>query len=422
VVAPAVPLPPPAPSGSGRRVTIVVQNLSVPFDRRVWLESQALVAAGYEVSVVCPTGRGGEQRYELLDGVRIHRYPPPRTAMGPVGYTWEFAYCWARTAALVRHIQRAEGIDVLQACNPPDTFFALARLLRRQGVRFVFDQHDLCPETYASRFAKDSGLLHRGLLALERATYRTADHVLATNGSYRAVALERGGRRPDDVTIVRTGPDPHRLRPGPADPSLRRGRPHLVAYLGVMGPQDGVDVAVHAIADLVHRGRRTDTTFALIGDGDVRDDIVALVHQLGLDEFVDLPGRVPDEVLFRYLTTADIGLSPDPPSPLNDVSTMNKTMEYMAFGLPVVAFDLTETRVSAGDSALYAPGGSVPAFADLVGQLLDDPVRRRRMGDRARRRVVQDLAWEHQAGAYVAVYDALCGAAAEGSPRIGVPA
>jgi glycosyltransferase involved in cell wall biosynthesis len=408
VVAPAVPLPPPAPSGTGRRVTIVVQNLPVPFDRRVWLEAQALVAAGYEVSVVCPSGRGGESRYERLDGVHIHRYPPPRTAMGVVGYAWEFAYCWARTAALVRHIQRTDGIDVLQACNPPDTFFALARLLRRQGVRFVFDQHDLCPETYASRFARSSGLLHRGLLGLERATYRTADHVLATNGSYRAVALDRGACGPEQVTIVRTGPDPDRLRAGPPDPSLKRGRPHLVAYLGVMGPQDGVDVAVHAIADLVHRRRRTDTTFALIGDGDVRDDIVALVHHLGLDDVVDLPGRVPDDVLFGYLSTADVGLSPDPPGPLNDVSTMNKTMEYMAFGLPVVAFDLTETRVSAGEGALYAPGGSVPAFADLVGQLLDDPVRRRRMGDLARWRVEDELAWRHQADAYVGVYDRLC--------------
>ncbi len=398
--------PPPATSHGGR-VTIVVQNLPVPFDRRVWLECQALRDAGYEVSVICPTGPGCEARYEVLDGVRINRYPPPPPADGVASYAWEFAYCWARTAALARRIQQLDGIDVLQACNPPDTFFALARLLRPSGVRFVYDQHDLCPETYASRFERPSPLLHRALLGLERATYRTADHVIVTNGSYRRVALERGGLDPADVTIVRTGPDPHRLRPGAPDPGLRRGREHLVAYLGVMGPQDGVDLAVHAIADLVHRQGRTDTSFALIGDGDARSDVVDLVRRLDLADHVDLPGRVPDDLLFRYLSTADVGLSPDPPSPLNDVSTMNKTMEYMAFGLPVVAFDLPETMVSGGDGAVYAPGGDVPAFAAAVGGLLDDPARRADLGRRARQRVEDVLAWDRQAEAYVGVFDRL---------------
>jgi glycosyltransferase involved in cell wall biosynthesis len=389
------------------QVTIVVQNLPVPFDRRVWLECGALTDAGYDVSVICPTGPGGETAYEELDGVRIHRYPPPRPSSGAVSYAWEFGYCWLRTAALAARVLRRDGIDVLQACNPPDTFFALARLLRPWGVRFVFDQHDLCPETYRSRFERPSERLARGLLALERATYKTADHVIATNESYREVAFARGGLDPDDVTIVRTGPDPQRLRRGPADPALRRGRQHLVVYLGVMGPQDGVDVAVEAIADLVHRQGRTDTTFALIGDGDAREDVRTLVHELGLDDVVEMPGRIADQDLFRYLSTASVGLSPDPPSPLNDLSTMNKTMEYMAFGLPVVAFDLKETKVSAAGAAAYASGGDVRSFATELGALLDDPERRAVMGHHGRRRVEDVLAWDRQAPGYVGVFDRL---------------
>jgi glycosyltransferase involved in cell wall biosynthesis len=414
------------PSRAGR-VTIVVQNLPVPFDRRVWLEAQALTAAGYEVSVVCPTGPGFEAPYEELDGVVIHRYPAPPPSAGAASYVREFAYCWAKTAALVRRIRRTTGIDVLQACNPPDTFFALARVLRRHGVRFVFDQHDLCPETYRSRFEDPSPALLRGLHALERATYRTADHVIATNESYKRIAIERGGLDADGVTVVRTGPDPRRLRRVDPDPSLRRGRPHLVAYLGVMGPQDGVDVAVRVAADIVHRRGRRDVHFALIGDGDARDDVRALVRELDLEDHVELPGRVPDDDLFRYLSTASVGLSPDPPNPLNDVSTMNKTMEYLAFELPVVAFDLTETMVSAADAGLYATGGDEQAFAEHVVALLDDPVRRTRMGAIGRRRVEDVLAWDRQVPAYIDVFDRLCrqGASpvgvAPGSDRVPVP-
>jgi glycosyltransferase involved in cell wall biosynthesis len=297
------------------RVTIVVQNLPVPFDRRVWLECGALTEAGYAVSVVCPTGPGAEAPYEVLDGVRIHRYPAPAPTKGTLSFVREFAYCWTRTALIVRRILADEGIDVLQACNPPDTYFALARLLRHRGVQFVFDHHDLCPETYVSKFAQPSPTLLRGLRALERATFRTADHVIATNESYRAAAIDRGGRAPDDVTVVRTGPDPGRLRRGAADPALRRAREHLVAYLGVMAPQDGVDVAVRAAADLVHRQGRTDVHFAFIGDGDARADLEALAHELDLDAHVDFPGRVPDDELVRYLSTASVGLSAGPPHP-----------------------------------------------------------------------------------------------------------
>ena len=243
---------------------------------------------------------------------------------------------------------------MIQACNPPDIFWPIALALRAlEGTRFVFDHHDLCPELYQSRFPRGPKLPYKGLRALERRTHRAADHVIATNDSYREIAMRRGGKRPDEVTVVRTGPDPQRLQPGEADPELRRGRRYLVAYIGVMGPQDGVDIVVRAADIVVNKLGRDDIAFTLIGSGDCFDDLVALRDELGLAGHVEFTGRAPDELVVRIMSTADAGLSPDPKNPLNDVSTMNKTMEYMAFGLPVVAFDLRETRVSAGDAAVY---------------------------------------------------------------------
>jgi glycosyltransferase involved in cell wall biosynthesis len=276
-------------------------------------------------------------------------------------------------------------------------------------VRFVFDQHDLCPELYESRFPEGPRLPHRALRFLERRTYRAADHVIATNDSYRAVAMGRGTKRPEDVTVVRTGPDPTRLRPGTPEPALRRGHRFMAAYIGVMGPQDGVDLLLKAADHIVHTMGRTDVAFVLIGSGDCFDELVDLARGLGLEDHVEFTGRAPDELVSRVMSTADLGLSPDPKNPLNDVSTMNKTMEYMSFALPVVAFDLWETRVSAGDAAVYAEPNVVERYAEAIVDLLDDEPRRRRMGAIARARVEDELAWHHQADRYVAVYRALIG-------------
>lgn len=395
-----------------RRVLIVVQNLPLPLDRRVWLECQALVAAGIGVSVVCPKGEGSMAKpFEMLDGVRIHRYDAPPPASGLSGYVREFIVCWLRTARLVWREFRAVGFEVLQTCNPPDTYWALALLLKPFGVRFVFDQHDLCPEVYLSRFGEGaSKLLYRMLLLLERATYRSADRVISTNESYRTVATTRGHVDPRHVTVVRSGPDPARLRPVPPEDGLRKGRAHLCCYLGVMGPQDRVDLVVHAADHLVHRLGRTDTQFALLGFGDCHDELKALTKTLELDDHIDFPGRADDDMIRRYLSTADLGLAPDPKSPLNDVSTHNKVMEYMACATPVVSFDLTETRVSAGDAAAYVTPDEDPiAFALEIDRLLDDPGARAEMGRTGRARVEADLAWEHQAPGYVAVFEALLG-------------
>ena len=389
-----------------RRILIVVQNLPVPLDRRVWLECQALTAAGYGVSVICPKGPG-DPSFEVLDGVRIHKYTPPPAAKGLLAYVYEFLYCWLRTAYLAIREYRQVGFDALQACNPPDTYFALAALFRPFGVRFVFDHHDLCPEIYAAKFGRTGGLVYRMLLRLERSTFQLADRVISTNDSYRQIALDRGGRAPGTVSVVRSGPDLRRLTRLPRAPELKNGATFLCAYVGIMGRQDGVDRLVDAARVVVHEMGRTDVHFALLGFGDCLEELRQQVVRDGLQEFVTFTGRAGDDTLCRYLSTADLGLSPDPRSAFNDLSTMNKTIEYMAFGLPVVAFDLKETRVSAGGAAAYVADGDVAGFAKTIVELLDDPARRALMGRTGRERVVRELAWEHQAPQYVSVYDEL---------------
>jgi len=404
-------------AASAARVLIIVQNLPVPFDRRVWLECQALVAAGYRVAVVCPKGNG-DPSHEVIDTVELYKYRPYAPGGSKASFLAEYAYSFLATAWHTLKARRKGRFAVLQACNPPDIFWPIALALRIiDRTKFVFDHHDLCPELFKSRFPDGPSLPYRGLLALERRTHRTADHVISTNDSYRAVAINRSGKRPPDVTVVRTGPDPDKLRRGPEDPEQRRGRKHLVAYIGVMGPQDGVDIVVRAADIVVHEMGRDDIAFTLIGKGDCFDDLVALRDQLRLNGHVEFTGRAPDELVKKVMSTADAGLSPDPKNPLNDVSTMNKTMEYMSFELPVVAFDLIETKVSARDAAVYvAPAGrpeqEIRDYAKAIVDLIDDEPERLRMGKVGRARVEEELAWSHSERAYVGVYDSLTGARA----------
>ena len=402
--------------GARTRVLIVVQNLPMAVDRRVWLECQALVRAGYGVTVICPKAPG-EPRYRVQDGVVVRSYRAAPAAAGPLGYAWEFLYCWLRTALLSVLVLVREGFDCLQACNPPDTFWALALPYRLVGKPFVYDQHDLCPEVFRARFGTDEGALLRVLLLLERCTYRVADRVLSTNGSYRATAITRGGVDPARISIVRSGPDADRMRRGEPSPELRRGRAHLCCYLGVMGPQDGLDTLLRSIDAFVHGQGRTDTTFALLGFGDCVAGLKQQCTALGLDEFVVFTGRADNAMIDRYLSTADLGLSSDPLNALNDVSTMNKTLEYMAYALPVVAYDLVETRVSAGECAVYVSPGDETGYAAAVSALLDDPQRRAELGAIGRRRIEQSLAWSYSEQVYVGVYDELLGV-----DRVQVPA
>lgn len=392
-------------------ILIIVQNLPVPLDRRVWLECQALVNRGYHVSVICPKGPG-DPAFQHLDGVDIYKYRPAPEAAGLAGFAWEFAYSWVRTALLSVAAWRRRRVDVIQACNPPDTFWLLARLWRVRGVQFVFDQHDLNPELFLSRFGEPEGGLPalelRGLLWLERRTYRAAHRIVSTNESYKAIAVRRGRRRPGHVTVVRSGPDTQQMRPIYPEHPRPAGAVNLV-YLGIMGPQDGVDQALLVMDELVHRRHRTEVTATLLGFGDCLEELKERCTRLGLDEHVTFTGRVDRAAIAEYLSRADVGLCPDLKTPLNDVSTMNKTMEYMAYGLPAVSFDLVETRVSGADCVVYVPSGDIAAFADAVEQLIDDPAQRAELGRRARERVSRLLDWRPQAEAYVGVYDELTG-------------
>ena len=391
------------------RVLIIVQNLPVPFDRRVWLECHALVAAGYQVSVVCPKGKG-DPPHEVIDTVELYKYRPYAPGGSKASFIAEYAYSFFATAWLVLKSRRKGRFAVIQACNPPDIFWPIALVLRwLDGTKFVFDHHDLCPELFQSRFPDGPKLPYRGLRALERRTHRTADHVIATNDSYRDIAIRRSGKAPEDVTVVRTGPNPDKLQRGAREPELLRGRRFLAAYIGVMGPQDGVDIVVRAADIVVHEMGRTDIAFTLIGSGDCFDELVALRDELKLTGHVEFTGRIPDELVKKILSTADLGLSPDPKNPLNDVSTMNKTMEYMAFELPVVAFDLRETRVSAADAAVYAQPNDIHDYAQAIVGLIDDEDRRAELGKLGRVRVEEELAWSHQERAYISVYERMTG-------------
>ena len=394
-----------------RRILIIVQNLPVPFDRRVWLECQALTGAGYRVAVVCPKGKG-DPAYQVIDGVEIYKYRPYAPGGSKLSFVAEYAYSFLATAWHTLKARVKGGViggrfAVIQACNPPDIFWPIALAFRLERTKFVFDHHDLCPELFLSRFENPPAIPYKGLLWLERRTFRTAKHVISTNESYRQVAIERGGKSPDDVTVVRTGPDPERLKRGPADEELKRGRKYLATYIGVMGPQDGVDIAVRAADVIVREFGRDDIAFTLIGSGDSYDELVALRDELNLQGHVEFTGRAPDELVTKIMSTADAGLSPDPKNPLNDVSTMNKTMEYMAFELPVVAFDLRETRVSAQDAAVYATPNDVHEYAKALVALLDDEAACAQLGKLGRARVEDELAWSHQERAYLAVYQRL---------------
>jgi glycosyltransferase involved in cell wall biosynthesis len=384
------------------RVLIISENAPVPADRRVWNISRTLTAAGWQVVIACAQGPDRDDApYEVLEGIEIHRYPL-RPAGSTLGYAREYGQALWRLRKLVRRLAGERGFDVVHACNPPDLLLLAARSLRRQGTRFIFDHHDLVPELYRSRFGRGEDLGYRATLRAERLAYRMADVSLATNGSYARVAVERGGMDPEDVFVVRNGPDLTRFRPVAADPAWRRGRAHLISYLGIMGPQDGVDHALRALAAL--RTMRDDWHAVFVGDGDALPAMRALAGELALGDHVEFAGWRGDDDIRLILSSSDVCLAPDPPSPLNDVSTMIKIPEYMALGRAVASYALPESRVSAGDSALYAAPGDPDSLGRCVAELLDDPALRERMGALARERIETELSWQHSEGALLAAY------------------
>ncbi len=400
-----------ASPGRPRRVLIVVENLPVPFDRRVWQEATTLQRAGYEVSVICPTGKGADRRHEVLDGVHIHRHPLPFEADSALGYAVEYACALVWEGWLTLRVALTRGFDVLHACNPPDDIFLLGALGKLFGKRFVFDHHDANPELYLAKFGRQD-LYYRILRTLEFMSFRTANAVITTNDSYRRIALTRGRVAPQRVHVVRSGPSLERLRSGPAVERWRNGRHYVVAYVGVMGRQEGIpyllDAARHVV---IERGRR-DTQFCLVGGGTELEALRARSGELGLGDYVTFTGRVPDEVLLEVLNTADVCVNPDPQDPMNDISTMNKIMEYMALGKPIVQFDLTEGRVSAQEASLYARPNDALDMGEKILALLDDPAARARMGALGRTRIETQLEWRYEAPKLLAAYETLFAAPA----------
>ncbi|HSC06321.1 MAG TPA: glycosyltransferase family 4 protein [Steroidobacteraceae bacterium] len=392
----------------GRSVLIIVENLPCPFDRRVWQEATTLARAGMRVSIICPKGRGFEKSREEIDGIAIYRHSMPLEASGAWGYAVE--YVWALLAQFVLSLRvlRERGFEAIHACNPPDTIFLIGRFYKLLGKKFLFDHHDINPELYEAKFGRRD-LFHRLLCFLERATFRTADIAIATNESYRRIAIERGGQAPQHVFVVRSGPDLRRLQIVPARESLKRGRRYLVGYVGVMGRQEGIDLLLAAVHDIVHVRGRTDIQFGLVGGGTELETLRQLAQDLDVAEFVTFTGRVHDAELLAMLNTADVCVNPDIANEMNDKSTMNKIMEYMALGKPIVQFDLTEGRVSAGEASWYARRNDVVDLAERIVKLLDDEPARQRMGRIGRERVLDKLSWEHEAPRLLAAYEALFG-------------
>ncbi len=383
------------------RALLISENAPVPGDRRVWNEARALAEAGWETTIVCAAADRDQAATETLDGIEIHRYRL-RPAGGALGYPREYAVALWRISRLVRRLQRERPFDVVHAANPPDFLLFAALSARRRGARFVFDHHDLTPELFRTRFGR-TGLVHRILRAIERRAMRSADAVISTNDSYRRIAIERGGVAAEGVFVVRNGPDLERFRPVPPDPTLRRGRAHLLAYLGMMGPQDGIDHALRALAALRDL-RGEDWHAVFVGEGEVRAEMEGLSAELGISGAVEFAGWCGDEEIRRILSSADVGIEPDPPGPLNDASTMIKVAEYMAMGCPVAAYDLPETRVTAGPAAAYAPTPTPEALARCLHELLEDPQRRRQMGESGRERVA-GLSWQESTPSLLAAYE-----------------
>lgn len=385
---------------------MLVENLSVPFDRRVWHECTTLVAAGYEVSVICPRGRRHDREaYEERNGVRIFRYTPPPQAGGLWGYPREYASMLWHTITLARRLWSEHPFDVIHACNPPDLFFLVGRLFRSKGVSFVFDQHDANPEIMIAKRGGEvrDGIPERVVRWVERQTYGLADVVISPNDSYRGLALTRGGKRAEDVFVVRSGPRWEEFSPVRYADFDRLDHRHLVAYLGVMGKQDGVDLLVRAVARLVREGK--DILLYLAGDGESYEEVRELGRELGLTDNLLMPGYQTAQEFTAALLDADVCVAPDPPSPFNDISTMNKIVEYMALGRASVVFPLTENKLTGGDAIAYAGDMTWEGLSAAIGRLLDDEAGRRRLGDRARERFERTLAWEHSAPRLLAAYE-----------------
>ena len=386
------------------KVLIVVENLPVPFDTRVWKEALSLHEGGYQVTVLCPKDKNHRKTYEFLRGIHIYRHPAAKGGHSALSYIWEFscALFWEALFSIWIFLRR--GFDVMQGCNPPDDIFMVALLFRFFGVKYIFDHHDANPELYLSKYER-MGTLYKTQVLLEKLCFRFSHVVMTTNDSYKALAIERGKVSPDDVFVVRNGPDLDWFNAVPAEPKWKRGKPHLVGYVGNMGLQEGIDILLE-VAKHIRASGRDDLHFICVGGGTDLARLREIAKREKLDDLVEFTGRVSDAQLLEILSTADVCVNPDKPCEMNNISTMIKIMEYMALEKPIVQFDLKEGRYSAGKASLYASkDDTVADFAAKILWLLDHPEVRKDMGAFGRQRVEQQLAWRYSETHLLAAYE-----------------
>lgn len=387
---------------TGKHILIVVENLPLPFDRRVWQEANTLKENGADVSVICPQMKGYTKKYECLNGIDIYRHPLPSEASGSVGYLHEYSVALFWEFWLSIKIFCKKRFHVIQGCNPPDLIFFVAIFFKLFGVKYVFDHHDINPELYIAKYEK-KGLFYKMLLWVERLTFATANYSIATNESYKEIAIRRGKMPEDKVTVVRSGPKLDRLKLTQGNEKYKKGRKYLVGYVGVIGAQEGIDLLLESVKHIVTK--RQDVQFAIVGGGTEVEVLKALTTKMGLERYVDFYGRVNDETLVDVLNTADVCVNPDTPTEMNNLSTMNKIMEYMALKKPIVQYDLKEGRFSAQKASLYAKNTSTTDFGDKILYLLDNEEKRIEMGQYGYNRVVNELSWEYESKKLVNFYD-----------------
>jgi glycosyltransferase involved in cell wall biosynthesis len=387
-----------------KKVLIIVENAPVPFDPRVWKEAIALRKADYEVTVLCPRDKGYEQGYELREEIHIYRHPMPKEGNSALGYLWEYgcALFWEFLYSWWIYFRR--GFQVIQGCNPPDDIFLVALPFKLLGVKFIFDHHDVNPELYLAKYERKDAL-YKIQVWLEKLTFRFCDVVMSTNHSYKEIAVTRGRLSPENVFVVRNGPDLKTFQPVPPIPALKYGKPYLVGYVGVMSAQEGLDILLDVAEHIRNLGRK-DIHFTCVGSGPALSDLRQMVRDKNLGAMVNFTGRISDADLLEVLSTADVCVNPDKPCQMNDMSTMIKIMEYMALGKPIVQFDLREGRISAQEASLYSDNvNRVAGFADNILWLLDHPAERQLMGEFGRRRVQMELAWDYSVGNLLAAYE-----------------
>ncbi len=383
----------------GKHVLFIVENLPVPFDRRVWQEATTLKENGMEVSIICPQMKGYKEPYEVLEGIEIYRHPLPLEARGALGYLVEYGAAIYWEIKLAKKIYRNKPFQVIHGCNPPDLIYLTARLFKKKGVFYVFDHHDINPELYIAKYDKKD-FFYKLMLYFEKQTFKHAKASLATNESYRKIAIERGGMHPDNVQVVRSGPKLDRLQLQPPKIKFKKGRRYLLGYLGVIGEQEGIDLLIESMVYITQV--RQDVQLAIVGGGSDLDLLIELTEEKGLSSYVDFYGRVSDQVLLDVLNTADVCVNPDKPTEMNNLSTMNKIMEYMALKKPIVQFDLKEGRFSAQESSLYAKDPI--DFAEKVMDLLNNEDLRLKMGEIGYARVKHKLSWEFESSKLIKFY------------------